>query len=380
MVAQIAYDDAPIVNTGGTTVSPENSDKLAQRNLQVTPAAAAGSGTAHAAVQRSSPAALATNGNGSASVQIVPQTFDLRLSRLLVNEPELLLNYPDELMIDWGNIPEGSIARIYWPQTNSADILQLASQIYSTHRLSASDAHTIQCSTVQGVTYVPIPPGAGENLAGLFTIELTGGLRLRQEFNVVVRRISTRQLDQANAPKLRADATSGKGETVRRNWRYVVGTFQVRVPVENKQTLLEPTENTLAIMKARVQRMPATDSSAPGSAALYLCSERHAQECRRRSRVHSAVIKWLIFPSCKPGDYVEHHTGKVASVIYDRFGDFEGFLLVTEEGAELTFRSKESAIEAVIRFAWEDRVVITVETDPSRPHNPTAHSASPCSA
>ena len=36
LVAEIAYDDAPIVNANGVTMSPENSDKLAQRNLQVT--------------------------------------------------------------------------------------------------------------------------------------------------------------------------------------------------------------------------------------------------------------------------------------------------------------------------------------------------------
>lgn len=36
IVAQIAYDDAPIVNSNGVTAGPENSDKLAQRNMQVT--------------------------------------------------------------------------------------------------------------------------------------------------------------------------------------------------------------------------------------------------------------------------------------------------------------------------------------------------------
>jgi hypothetical protein len=36
LVAQIAYDGTPIINTSGVTLSPENSDKLAQRNLQIT--------------------------------------------------------------------------------------------------------------------------------------------------------------------------------------------------------------------------------------------------------------------------------------------------------------------------------------------------------
>jgi hypothetical protein len=36
LIAQIAYDGAPIINSNGITLSPENSDKLAQRNLQIT--------------------------------------------------------------------------------------------------------------------------------------------------------------------------------------------------------------------------------------------------------------------------------------------------------------------------------------------------------
>jgi hypothetical protein len=36
-------------------------------------------------------------------------------------------------------------------------------------------------------------------------------------------------------------------------------------------------------------------------------------------------------------------TGKVAGIIYDRFGDFEGFLLRTEEGREISFRADARA-------------------------------------
>jgi hypothetical protein len=38
LVAQIAYDGAPIINSTGVTLGPENSNLLAQRNLQITPA------------------------------------------------------------------------------------------------------------------------------------------------------------------------------------------------------------------------------------------------------------------------------------------------------------------------------------------------------
>lgn len=39
LVAQIAYDDAPIVAAAGLTLSPENCDKLAQRNIEINAAA-----------------------------------------------------------------------------------------------------------------------------------------------------------------------------------------------------------------------------------------------------------------------------------------------------------------------------------------------------
>jgi hypothetical protein len=43
------------------------------------------------------------------------------------------------------------------------------------------------------------------------------------------------------------------------NWRYVVGTFQVRIPVTTREVMLPPEENTLAIMKWRLQAMSPTN-------------------------------------------------------------------------------------------------------------------------
>lgn len=51
-------------------------------------------------------------------------------------------------------------------------------------------------------------------------------------------------------------------------------------------------------------------------------------------------------------------TWKADGVIYDRFGDFEGFLLLTEEGDQRDFCSREAEIESLARFALEQRVKI----------------------
>ena len=96
-------------------------------------------------------------------------------------------------MIDWGSTPVGSTAHIYWPQVNASDVLSLASQIYSTHQLSAGDAHTVQCTVARNFTFVPIPPGTGQNYAGLFTVDLPQGVKSGQEFTIVVRRVTSRR-------------------------------------------------------------------------------------------------------------------------------------------------------------------------------------------
>jgi hypothetical protein len=113
LVAQIAYADAPITDTGGVVASPENNDKLAQRNLQVT----------------------ASGNPGFPSTHRIPQTFDLRPSPPRGLAAGRLAGYPDELMIDFGEAPLGSAARIFWPAVRSSDVLALAAGIYPNHPL-----------------------------------------------------------------------------------------------------------------------------------------------------------------------------------------------------------------------------------------------------
>jgi hypothetical protein len=176
LVAQIAYDGAPIIGATGLTLSPENSDKLAQRNTQITPSG--------------NPAGPATH--------LVPQTFDLRPSLRTGQPIGTVLGYPDELMIDWGEVPRGSVASIYWPQAAAIDVVRLAMMIYGTDLLRVADAHTVQCTVNSRLTYVPIPFGTGDNFAGLFTISLPPGIRRGQQFNIVVRRDKHAPKQQSN--------------------------------------------------------------------------------------------------------------------------------------------------------------------------------------
>lgn len=77
-------------------------------------------------------------------------------------------------------------------------------------------------------------------------------------------------------------------------------------------------------------------------------------------------------PGAGPGK--RHHerdeTGKVTGVIYDRFGDFEGFHLLTEHGHEHIYRSVQAEIETLARYAWLERIVVTVISDEHEPKVP----------
>jgi Pro-kumamolisin, activation domain len=356
IVAQIAFDDAPIINSNGTTASPENCDKLAQRNLEVT----------------------FSDNPGPASTHRIPQTFDLRPSRALSTVTGDLQDYPDELMIDWGNVPIGSVAQIYWPQVSSSNVLTLAKKLYSTHQLSASDANTIRCKVAGGYTYVPVPPGTGENFAGLFTVDLPLGIVAGQSFNIVVRRISSRSANiigvAQNTPQIAGHAAAESivvGKHMR-NWRYVVGTFAIRIPVTTSRVMLPMEEDTLAIMKWRLTQM------SPGN-RWYPVLVRYISYIEGRVDGlggNSSTIQpspYGVPPKQlhEPGRRYEY-TGKVTGVVYDRFGDFEGFVLLTEEGHEHSFHSREHEIEELVRTAWFDRMVITVFTRDHDHHCPSS--------
>jgi hypothetical protein len=281
-------------------------------------------------------------------------------------------------MIDWGNTPAGSTASIYWPQVAAADVIALASQSYSSHLLSAVDANTLQCTVTRGVTYIPIPPVAGVNFAGLLTLDLPTTITDGQQFNIVLRRVSTRQAPPPPPPiEIEAKRTrrpaAARGPApppapvpFQTNWRQVNGAFQVRVPVVTKEVMLGPEEDTLAVLKWRLQQMPpvyrwypvvqryaalvaarvdglgGNSTAIPPSLGGYPGKGRHPE------------------PEPFPG-LGEGRTGKVEAILYDRFGDFEGFLLRTRSGHELRFHGREPRIEELVRLAWEERWLITVE-------------------
>jgi hypothetical protein len=352
VVSQIAYDDAPIPNG----VSPMSWDQLAQRNLQFT----------------------AVDNPGPAATHRAPQTFDVRPSKAIGMPGGLGLGLAaDELMIDWGDVPKGSTASIYWPAVAAAEVIALATTWGGAAGLSLSDAHTVTLKVESGVSYVPIPKGAGQNFAGLITLELPPGIKTGQQFEVLVRRIATKvgKPPPPPPPPLQA-GPSLKVEKIGKPkpaaalpeaviwrpilWRYVVGSFVVRIPVSTGERMLIPEAMTLAIMKWRLAHL------SPGNRWTPVL-ERYIKYCSARldgiGGDSSQVPASLTWTPPLPGEGHEPRKhdlcGKVTEVLFDCHGDFEGFLL--DACCRQHFlHSRERGVADLVLRAYRDNLTVCV--------------------
>jgi len=375
LVAQIAYAGSPIETTANVVPTPESGSQLAQRNLQVT----------------------TSDNPGPPSAHRVPQTFDVKPSGAPPTSGQLA-GQPDELVIIWGDTPPGSTARIYWPAVSAAEVIQLASWMYGVHPLTAADAHTIEMTTIDGATYVPIPQGTGPWFAGLFTVDLPHTVLTGQEFDIVVRRIGkrSRQTPQppppppppvaqvrrasrrtggtievpAPVPTVATGAKARATATVAQKLdyeRYIVGSFQVKIPVSTAAAMLPAEETTLAILKARLEAMPTTNRWYP---VLLRYIEQISERVNGLGGDASSIPPSLT--GYRPGhrrvrEDVEEFAGKVCEVAFDCFGDFIGFVL--EDCCERrAFESRKRAIREIVLRALQEQLNLTVVVGRARPH------------
>jgi hypothetical protein len=263
-------------------------------------------------------------------------------------------------------------------------VVDLAAQLYSTHTISIADVNTIACKINGGVTYLPIPPGTGENFAGLLTIDLPQTVAVGQEFSVLVRRVSTRMeqdiiLETRTLPsEVRPTERKGKAaarprkaqeaaaeaaaeEPGLRTWRYVVGTFAVKIPVATRDSMLLPEENTLAILRWRLEQLP------PAS-RWYPVLDRYVDLVAARvDGLGGDSTKILPSPTGVPVRVRGRHhersfEGRVEEILFDCFGDFEGFALAECEGSR-TFRSRKHGIERLVVLACTHDLTLVVTVD-----------------
>lgn len=344
IVVEIVDDEAPIINNA----TPGTSDKIAQRNLAFT---------------------IVAN-PGLADSRLATHTFEIRPSPTTLNSDQR----PDELMIDWGNVPEGSVASIYLPAVQAADVLALADRMYPTHDLTASDSHTLQSKT-GGTTYIPIPQGSGPNYAGLFSVQLPLGVKHGQRFDIVVRQITSSFTNLKDSNPRDAQAVASRRK------RFVYGSFQISIPVSVKSEMLIPEERNLSVLRWIQQSIPA-------SSRWYPVFQRYIGQLIGRvtalggngnSVPPTQTGIWPGLPGTGKGTGKgqghEPHgpssfTGKVDAIIYDHFGDFEAFVLETFAGERHRFDSHEPAVHKLVQRAWAHRILTTVVVHHHRPERP----------
>jgi hypothetical protein len=221
LVAEIAFD--PVTIPHGAT--PSTCDKLAQRNLVI---------------------AESANPGDSVSDSITC-TFEIRPTRNQPGKDEL----PDELMIDWGNLPSGGSATLYLPEVDSGEVLGMAGKLYKSHTLNRLDEHALQFGS-GGVTYIPIPYSEGANFTGLLSIMLPGTVKKGHVYPIVVRQITNTvsKGDGQNSAGEEEGAGHGIG-------RCILGTFQITIPVSGKEELLAREERLLSNLRWIEKSLPA---------------------------------------------------------------------------------------------------------------------------
>ena len=289
------------------------------------------------------------------------QTFEIRPTPPALQPGER----PDELMIDWGNIPAGSSASIYLPGVSADEVLQLASTMYPIQRFERADAHTLSC-TAGGIVYLPIPKGPDGNFAGLLSMNLPATVSRGELYTVVVRQITNKARARDRGTGL-AHANMAAVASARE--RQVLGSFQVSLPVKAAKGVLLPAERLLAVLLWFQEAIAPTSRWHP----VFI---RYLHQLKNMIAGHGGD-PGRIMPSPTgfvPGEPPVGHqfeaTGKVDGIVYDRFGDFEGFVLETRGGDHLKFFSGERRVFKLIYRAWVRRTVVTVVSERGRPRSP----------
>jgi hypothetical protein len=263
----------------------------------------------------------------------------------------------DELVIRWNDIPRDTVATVYSPDWSADEILKLAASLRDGPRtLTRVDANTIACA-VDGITYIPVPGQIDKPLPGLITLQLPLSVREGQEFRVDVqqhsgltfrRTLSTRDIE----------ATRGSRQDVNLSARKVLGAFRLNVAVKVGEPLLHKAVRNLAALRYIQQAIPADDS-------WRLVFTRYISQLGDKVR-GLGVDPDLIKPSADdpgipvgPAGELDCYTGKVSEVIFDCFGDFEGFVLETCDTCH-RFASSERALGDLVLRACKERLLISV--------------------
>ncbi|RKG64966.1 hypothetical protein D7V80_24905 [Corallococcus sp. CA054B] len=419
IVAQIEYAGTPI--PGGAT--PFTSDKLSQRNIAFS--------------------AVANPGLDASRVAL--HTFEIEANA----RPVAGGFPPDELLLDWlGEPPVGTEVRIFVPDWNAHDVVELADRTYLRHEIRALDANTVAVPG-GGVRYIPIPR-SDTRPTGVLSAHLPLGVKKGQRFDLCIRHVTIRRrqvgAEQPKATIISSEEAArllqgrdGKVASARRGarqkaavlprgafdigenrvlvtdlrlldaegahavliehpdpkaiaevrreaggWREMIGAFQLGIPVTTKADMLAHHLRLLSVFRwraealrpnnrwyktlARYVELVADKVRALGGDPFIVPATPDGASPLPGTEYEKPGITEDDWPgeaeglappeTVKPGIF----TGKVSGLLFDHFGDFEGFTLESHDGSHQRLFSREAAIHDLAKAAWIERNVMSVMT------------------
>lgn len=136
----------------------------------------------------------------------------------------------DELVFFWNNLPKDSLVDIYLPGVAVTEIFNYRNLRHAPGTVQIVNENTLRLSVDQ-ITYLPVPPFYGDNLAGLITVQLPKGIKKGQRFKVDVLQMRT---DEART----------------------LGGFQLNIQVEKAFEIVHQEKNWLELFHRRLSITP----------------------------------------------------------------------------------------------------------------------------
>jgi hypothetical protein len=136
----------------------------------------------------------------------------------------------DELVFFWNNLPKNSLVDIYIPNMPVTEIFNYRNLRHAPGTVQIINENTLRLA-VEKITYLPIPPFYGDNLAGLITVQLPKGIKKGQRFKVDVLQMSS---DEART----------------------LGGFQLNIQVEKAFEIVENERTWLELFHRRLSLTP----------------------------------------------------------------------------------------------------------------------------
>ena len=345
MVAEIRFQPGasdPIPN--GAT--PSSSNRLSQRNLAIVESDNPGTINSHT-VQHTlliKPSKTAARLTTAASVTTGANETGGQF---------------DELVVRWRNLPRDTQASIFCPDWDADEILTVANSLRpGPQKLSKLDANTIACA-VGDIAYIPVP-ARSDPMPALLTLKLPLTVTDGEQFLIDVQQHSG-PIFQRTVREGGDDIEGIPGTLKQVNFsaRKVLGAFRLRVAVKIGEPLIGKLVRNLAALRYIFQAIPVSDSWHPVFVRYIGQLSDQIKDLGVDPDQVPATADDPGIPG-RPAEDRECVTGKVVEVIFDCFGDFDGFVLETCECKRHRFDTRERGIGELVLRACAEGLLISV--------------------